>query len=349
VTIDENLVETISENEAVDLLKNADLLALGEMANSVRKTLHPENTVSFVIDRNINYTNICVCKCKFCAFYRDISDPEGYVIDKETLRLKIEETKSLNGTQILLQGGMHPELKLDFYEDMLSYMKSLDVWIHGFSAPEIHHFAKINNISLAETISRLKKAGLDSIPGAGAEMLVDSERMKVSPNKINSDTWLSVMEEAHNQGMRTTATMMFKKTDTPEMIIEHLSKLRKLQEKTGGFTAFIPWPYQPDHTELGGDHISAVEYLKIIAISRIFLNNFSNIQVSWVTQGPKVGQTALFFGGNDFGSLMIEENVVKSTGVGFRMSSAEIVNNIEKAGFKAAQRDMEYNILKVLS
>lgn len=334
--------------EAVNLLENADLLELGSMADSVRKELHPEGTVTFVIDRNINYSNICTCKCSFCAFYRDKEDRDAYVMDRDTLRRKIEETKALGGTQILLQGGLHPDLPLEFYEDMLRFMKELGVWVHGFSAPEVAHIAKLSGLSVEEAIVRLRAAGLDSIPGAGAELLIDSERMKISPNKITTDRWLSVMETAHGLGMRTTATMMFKKEDGAEKVIEHLDRIRSLQDKTGGFTAFIPWPFQPDNTELGGGHVSAVEYLRVLAISRLYLDNVPNIQVSWVTQGPKVGQTALYFGGNDFGSLMIEENVVAACGAVFTMSVEEIQNTIEKAGFRPAQRDMEYNILRYL-
>jgi len=338
-----------SFEEGVRLLADSDFLELGSKADALRKELHPGNDVTFVIDRNINYTNICTCKCSFCAFYKDKEDSGAYVIDKETLKQKIEETKALGGTQILLQGGLHPDLTLDFYEDMLRFMKDLGVWIHGFSAPEIAHIAKLSGLSTADTIKRLRSAGLDSIPGAGAELLIDSERAKVSPNKISTDKWLSVMETAHGLGMKTTATMMFKKEDEPCKIIEHLDRIRNLQEKTGGFTAFIPWPFQPDNTELGGGYVSAVEYLRVLAVSRLYLDNIPNIQVSWVTQGPKVGQTALFFGGNDFGSLMIEENVVAACGAVFKMSVDEIKNTISKAGFRPAQRDMEYNILRYLS
>ncbi|PLX68135.1 MAG: dehypoxanthine futalosine cyclase [Denitrovibrio sp.] len=333
-------------NEAVELLKNSDILELATAANSKRNEMHPNKTVTFVVDRNINYSNICSCKCSFCAFYREKEAKDAYVMDKETLKQKIEETKALGGTQILLQGGLHPDLKIEFYEDMLRFMKDLGVWIHGFSAPEVAHIASLSDMTVEETIKRLRVAGLDSIPGAGAELLIDEERKKISPNKISSDKWLSVMETAHGLGMKTTATMMFKKEDSAEKIIEHLDKIRSLQDKTGGFTAFIPWPFQPDNTELGGGHVSAVEYLRIIAISRLYLDNVPNIQVSWVTQGPKVGQTALFFGGNDFGSLMIEENVVAACGAAFRMSTDEITNTIFRAGFKPAQRDMEYNILR---
>ncbi|PLX70710.1 MAG: dehypoxanthine futalosine cyclase [Denitrovibrio sp.] len=341
-------MKRLSFDEGVQLLENADLMELAASADKMRRELHTQNTVTFVIDRNINYSNICTCKCSFCAFYREKEAEGAYVMDKQTLSQKIEETKSLGGTQILLQGGLHPDLPIEFYEDMLRFMKGLGVWVHGFSAPEVAHIAGLSNLSVADTIKRLQTAGLDSIPGAGAELLIDSERKKISPNKISSKKWLSVMETAHGLGMRTTATMMFKKEDEAVKIIEHLEKVRDLQDKTGGFTAFIPWPFQPDNTELGGSHVSALEYLRVLAVSRLYLDNIPNIQVSWVTQGPKVGQTALYFGGNDFGSLMIEENVVAACGASFRMSVDEIRNTISKAGFRPAQRDMEYNILRYL-
>lgn len=341
-------MKRLSFDEGVKLLESADILELASAADRMRRELHPENEVTFVIDRNINYSNICTCKCSFCAFYKDRDEKGAYVIDNDTLRQKIEETKSLGGTQILLQGGLHPDLPISFYEDMLQFMKELGVWVHGFSAPEISHIASISGLSVKDTIIRLQKAGLDSIPGAGAELLIDSERKKISPNKISAERWLSVMETAHGLGMKTTATMMFKKEDSPCKIIEHLDRIRDLQEKTDGFTAFIPWPFQPDNTELGGNHVTAVEYLRVLAVSRLYLDNVPNIQVSWVTQGPKTGQTALYFGGNDFGSLMIEENVVASCGVGFRMSVDEIKYTIQRAGFRPAQRDMQYNILRYL-
>jgi cyclic dehypoxanthinyl futalosine synthase len=269
-------------------------------------------------------------------------------LDEGTLFEKIKETVELGGTQLLLQGGLHPNLKIEFYVNMLKFIKSnFDVWIHGFSAPEIYHIAKVSDLSIEQTLKILMNAGLDSIPGAGAELLIDSERAKISPNKINSETWLDIMRKAHKLGMKTTATMMFKHSDSIEQIIEHLLKIRRLQDETKGFTAFIPWPYQPENTELGGEKTFAVEYLKILALSRIFLDNVQNIQVSWVTQGPKVGQTALYFGGNDFGSLMIEENVVSSCGATFRMTEEEIVHNIKKAGFIPAQRNMQYEYIKV--
>lgn len=339
-------VGRISNNEAIHIFNESNLLELGEIANNIRKQLHPNGVVSYVIDRNINYTNICTCKCKFCGFYRDKEDSDAYVIDHKLLKEKIEETISLNGTQLLLQGGLHPDLDIFYYEELLQFIKkNFDIWIHGFSAPEIVHMAKISNLDIKTTLKRLMNAGLDSIPGAGAELLVDSERLAVSPNKINSASWLNLMEVAHSEGLSTTATMMFKKSDPIEYIIEHFKKIRDLQDKTGGFTAFIPWPYQPDNTELGGEAVTAVEYLKIMAISRIYLDNIKNIQVSWVTQGAEVGQTALHFGGNDFGSLMIEENVVAACGASFRMTEEEIKHNIIKAGFIPVQRNMKYNYI----
>lgn len=338
------MVERLSKAEAIRLYKECSLLDMGSMANAVRQRLHPSPIVSYVIDRNINYTNICTCKCKFCGFYRDAADKDAYVIDKDLLKEKIQETIDLRGTQLLLQGGLHPDLDITFYEEMLQFIKSnFDVWVHGFSAPEISHIADLSGLDIRTTLKRMMTAGLDSIPGAGAELLVDSERFAVSPNKINSKKWLSVMEIAHEEGLRTTATMMFKKSDSIEYIVEHLDKIRSLQDKTGGFTAFIPWPFQPDNTELGGESVTAIEYLRMLAFCRIYLDNIDNIQVSWVTQGPSVGQTALHFGGNDFGSLMIEENVVAACGASFRMTEDEIQHNIKKAGFIPAQRDMMYH------
>ncbi|MGA1845487.1 cyclic dehypoxanthinyl futalosine synthase [Deferribacter abyssi] len=340
-------VTRISKTEAIKLFMNSDLLEIGNIANDIRKEIHPEGIVTFVIDRNINYTNICVCKCKFCAFYRNKDDKDAYVLDKETLKRKIEETKQLGGTQILLQGGLHPDLGIEFYEDMLMFIKDQNIWIHGFSPPEIIHISKMSGLTIEKTLERLIKAGLDSIPGGGAELLVDRERLRISPNKINSELWLKVMEIAHKLGLKTTATMMFKKGDNIDYILEHLDKIRELQDKTGGFTAFIPWPFQPDNTELGGEHVTAYEYLKVLALSRIYLDNIKNIQVSWVTQGPKIGQIGLYFGGNDFGSLMIEENVVAACGASYRISLEDMVYNIKRAGFIPAQRNMQYDILKV--
>ncbi len=340
-----NNIKRISFQEGVDLYNNADILELGRMADNIRREKHPENIVTFVIDRNINYTNICTCKCKFCAFYKNENEEGGYVISKEELAQKIQETLDLGGSQILLQGGLHPEYQIDFYEDMLKFMKTFPVWLHAFSPPEIHHIAKKSGLTVAETIKRLRAAGLDSIPGGGAEILDDEARKNVSPNKINSVAWLSVMEEAHKQGLKTTATMMFRKQDAAEIIIGHFDKIRSLQDKTGGFTAFIPWPFQPGNSELDDDSVTAIEYLRVLALARIYLDNIPNIQVSWVTQGAKVAQIGLFFGGNDFGSVMIEENVVRAAGANFRLKTEEIKHIIKTAGFIPKIRNMQYDII----
>ncbi len=337
----------IDAEEGLTLFKNADLLTLGELANSVRKRLHPERIVTFVVDRNINYTNICINKCRFCAFYRDAGSPDAYILSKDEIFKKIKETIDQGGTQILMQGGVHPDLGLEYFTDLFSSIKSgFTIQIHSLSPAEITFLADKTKISIMETLMRLRAAGLDSIPGGGAEILVDRVRKKVSPNKIRWRQWAQVMKEAHGLGMPTTATMMFGSVETDKEIIEHLVRLRHIQDETGGFTAFIPWTYQPGNTKLGGRSATAVEYLKVLALSRIMLDNFENIQASWVTQGSKIAQVALEFGANDFGSTMIEENVVAAAGVTFRMTKQEIVNLIQDAGYTAAQRDTIYNILK---
>lgn len=338
-------IKRISFQEGIDLYNNADILELGRMADDIRREKHPEKIVTFVIDRNINYTNICTCKCKFCAFYKNEGEEGGYVISKEELAHKIQETLDLGGSQILLQGGLHPEYKIDFYEDMLRFMKTFPVWLHAFSPPEIHHIAKMSGLTIAETIKRLVASGLDSIPGGGAEILDDEARKNVSPNKINSAAWLSVMEEAHKQGLKTTATMMFRKQDAADIIVGHFDKIRSLQDKTGGFTAFIPWPFQSGNSELDDEAVTAVEYLRVLSLARIYLDNIPNIQVSWVTQGAKVAQVGLFFGGNDFGSVMIEENVVRAAGANFRLKTEEIKHIIKTAGFTPKVRNMQYDII----
>lgn len=340
-----NSLKRVSFKDAVDMYNNLDILELGRMANEVRKELHPDNIVSFIIDRNINYTNICVVRCKFCAFYRTINEEGGYTLSKEELAQKIQETIDVGGTQILLQGGLHPHYKIDFYEDMLKFMKTFPVWLHAFSPPEIGHIAKVSKISIAETIAKLKEAGLDSIPGGGAEILDDEARQEISPNKISAQGWLDVMEEAHKQGLKTTATMMFRKTTPAEKIVGHFDKIRNLQDKTGGFTAFIPWPFQPGNSELDEEGVTPLEYLRVLALARIYLDNVPNLQVSWVTQGAKVAQTALQFGGNDFGSVMIEENVVKAAGANFRLKTEEIKHIIKEAGFIPKIRNMHYDII----
>ncbi|HET6364649.1 MAG: cyclic dehypoxanthinyl futalosine synthase [Nitrospirota bacterium] len=337
----------IDAEAGLALFKDADLLTLGELANSIRKRLHRERMVTFIVDRNINYTNICVNKCRFCAFYREADSPEAYLLSKDEIFRKIEETLEQGGTQILMQGGVHPDLGIAYFEDLFSSIKSrFTIQIHSLSPAEISFIAKLADLSIMDTLKRLKTSGLDSIPGGGAEILVDRVRKKVSPNKIRWRQWAEVMKTAHKLGMPTTATMMFGSLETRKEIVEHLVRLRDIQDETGGFTAFIPWTYQPGNTELGGKSATAVEYLKTLALSRIMLDNFQNIQASWVTQGAKIAQVALEFGANDFGSTMIEENVVAAAGITFRMTRQEIVHLIRDAGYVAAQRDTRYNILK---
>jgi cyclic dehypoxanthinyl futalosine synthase len=299
-----------------------------------------------VIDRNINYTDICVSACKFCAFYKGPEEAEGTIITFEELQKKIHETQKLRGTQILLQGGLHPDKQLEFYEDMLRFIKATGIHIHGFSPPEICHFAKISGLSVAKVIERLREAGLDSIPGGGAEILSDRVRQLAAPQKCSADEWIDVMRQAHLQNIKTTATMMFGHIETLEERLEHLVRIRELQDETGGFTAFIPWPFQPDNTAYSDiPKATAHTYLKMLAWSRIILDNVPNIQASWVTQGPKIAQVSLFFGANDFGSTMIEENVVAAAGVTYRLSEAEIRQLVEEAGFVPQQRTMDYSFV----
>jgi cyclic dehypoxanthinyl futalosine synthase len=358
----------LTKEEGLRLFKEADLLELGSMADEMRKNLHPEGIVTFIIDRNINYTNICINRCLFCAFWRDEDDPDAYVLGKDELFKKIEKTIQLGGTQILIQGGVNPGLDLAYFINLLKEIKSrFDINIHGFSPPEICYMADRSDLTIRETLRLLRDAGLDSIPGGGAEILSDRVKEVISPRKIKSGRWLKVMEEAHGLGMKTTATMMFGSIEKAEDIIEHLNVIRNLQDKTGGFTAFIPWSFQPGNTVLAkslerraksknsgrimhyASHIypaTAVEYLRVLALSRIYLENFQNIQASWVTQGLKLAQVALRFGANDFGSTMIEENVVASTGVRYRVSIEDIIKAIKNTGFKPAQRNTYYEIIR---
>ncbi|MDI6744620.1 MAG: cyclic dehypoxanthinyl futalosine synthase [Thermodesulfovibrionales bacterium] len=355
-------MKRLNKKEALSLLKNSDFLELGERADEARKELHPEKAVTFVVDRNINYTNICINKCKFCAFWRDKENKDAYVLSEEELFKKIEETINLGGTQILIQGGLHPDFDIGYHIDLLKSIKSrFDINVHGFSPPEICYIADKSDLTIPEALKILKGAGLDSIPGGGAEILSDRVREILSPRKIKSSSWLKVMEEAHRLGMRTTATMMFGSIEKSEDIIEHLDAIRTLQERTGGFTAFIPWTFQPGNTELSErsavsgqrsakttkiNPATAVEYLRVLALSRIYLDNVKNIQASWVTQGLKIAEVALRFGANDFGSTMIEENVVASAGVSYRVSMEDIIRAIKNAEFSPAQRDTYYNIIK---
>lgn len=338
--------ERINDQEYLLLEKEADFHQLGFLANSVRKQKHPQKVVTYVIDRNINYTDICVSACKFCAFFKPPEDKDGYLLTFDELEDKINETKALGGTQILLQGGLHPGQPFEYYEEMVAFMKSTGIHVHGFSPPEIHHFASLSGLSVTNVLERLIAAGLDSIPGGGAEILNDRVRQETAPRKCNADEWLGVMEEAHNLGLRTTATMMFGHIETREERLEHLRRLRELQDRTGGFTAFIPWPFQPKNTVFSDlEKVTPFEYLKVLALSRIYLDNFDNVQASWVTQGPKVAQLSLSFGANDFGSTMIEENVVAAAGVSFRLSEQEIRRLVSDAGFEPAQRLMDYTIV----
>jgi cyclic dehypoxanthinyl futalosine synthase len=344
----------INKETGLKLLRGADLLDLGERADEIRKTTHPEGIVTFVVDRNINYTNVCINKCRFCAFFRDAESPDAYLLTRDELFRKIDETIALGGTQILIQGGLHPGLTIDYYVDLLKSVKErYAINIHGFSPPEIDYLADKHDLTVRETLQILREAGLDSIPGGGAEVLSDRVREILSPRKIMTEGWLKVMEEAHRLGMRTTATMMFGSVEEPEDIIDHLDRIRNLQDKTGGFTAFIPWSFQPGNTDLAKSssfkwqgRTTAVEYLRILAVSRIFLDNIANIQASWVTQGLKLAQVALRFGANDFGSTMIEENVVASTGVSYSVTRGDIINAIRATGFVPAQRDTYYNIIR---
>jgi cyclic dehypoxanthinyl futalosine synthase len=337
----------INRSEALTLLTEAPLLTLGDLAGRIRQRQHREPVVTYVVDRNINYSNICVTGCRFCAFYRHPGDPEAYRLSEDELSRKIRETLDLGGTQILLQGGMHPDMRLTDFEALLQFIKSFDIHIHGFSPPEIHYLAEREKMPLQAILERLMAAGLGSIPGGGAEILVDRVRRLISPAKCTADQWLEVMRAAHKLGLRTTATMMFGHVETVEDRIDHLLKIRDLQDETqneiGGFTAFIPWTFQPQNTKINVPPATSTEYLRMLAVSRIVLDNVPNIQASWVTQGAKIAQVALVFGANDLGSTMIEENVVAAAGVHFKLPQGEIVRLIEDAGYEARQRDCFYH------
>ena len=335
--------ERLSPEEGLELTKCNDLALLGSAANAVTRRLHPESYRTYNIDRNINYTNVCTAVCNFCAFYRGPKDPEGYVLERSELLEKIRETVALGGDQILLQGGLHPKYKLDWYEEMLSDIKSHfpQLNIHGFSPPEIYHFTKVNNCSLKEVLTRLKAAGLGSLPGGGAEILVDRVRDAITRGKVNSDNWLDVMRVWHQLGGKSSATMMFGHVETKQERIEHLDRLRQLQDETGGFKAFICWTFQPDNTQMSDvKPLGAFEYLKMQAIARLYLDNIPNIQSSWVT----VGQLALVYGANDMGSLMIEENVVAEAGTVHYLSLEQMREAISSLGFTPRQRNVHYEL-----
>jgi cyclic dehypoxanthinyl futalosine synthase len=340
--------EAIDRTEALRLLTEGDLLALGKLADGIRKRLHPDNLVTFVVDRNVNYTNVCTSKCKFCAFYREENAPDAYVLAEEEIYLKIEELVALGGTQLLMQGGLHPGLDIAFFEKLFQGIKQRfpQVQNHSLSPAEITHIADLSGLTVREALTRLKQAGLDSIPGGGAEILVDQVRREISPDKIGWKGWAAVMRAAFQLGMPTTATMMFGCRERPQDVVEHLFRIRELQDEGGTFTAFIPWTFQPGNTELGGTTASGAEYLKVLALSRIIIGNISNIQGSWVTQGAKMAQVALFFGANDLGGTMLEENVVAAAGCTFRMTAKQMVELIKGAGFQAAQRTTLYRIVR---
>jgi len=342
----------LTKQEALGLFRSDDLIGIGMAADAVRKKLHPEGVVTYVIDRNINYTNLCTEYCTFCAFYAPVKGPgraKGYVLDYEVIYDKIRETVELGGTGILMQGGLNPDLPLEWYEKLMRGIKQRfpRVHLHCFSASEILFFAELSGLSLRDTIARLRDAGLDSIPGGGAEILDDEVRYKVARLKCLTEDWIRVHRTAHQLGMRTTATMMFGCGEKIEHRVNHFQHVYDLQEETGGFTAFIPWTFQPQNTALGGrgwDEATSVEYLKTLAISRLFLSNISNVQASWVTQGLKVLQLGLRFGGNDVGSVMLEENVVKAAGVSNCTTEEEWRHIIRDAGFRPAQRDTLYRM-----
>ncbi len=339
--------ERISPEEGLALLHSHDLTALGRAANAVTERLHPENFRTYNIDRNINYTNVCTAVCDFCAFYRKPKHAEGYVLPREELLAKIRETVELGGDQILMQGGLHPDYDLAWYEELLHDIKSQfpQVNVHGFSPPELHHFTKINRLPIREVLVRLKAAGLGSIPGGGAEILVDRVRKEITRGKVLTDDWLGVMSAWHELGGKSSATMMFGHVETLAERIEHLERLRQAQDETGGYTAFICWTFQPEHTDLA--HVSptgSFEYLKTQAVARLYLDNFPNIQSSWVTQGMKMGQLALLFGANDMGSLMIEENVVAEAGTVHYLTLDQIRDSISELGFVPRQRNVRYEL-----
>ena len=348
-----DLKKRLSKEDALDLIKNASLLDLAKMASTKKDELHKEKLTTFIVDRNINYTNVCWVDCKFCAFFRHKKDSDSYVLKFDEIDEKIEELLAIGGTQILFQGGVHPNLKIDYYEELVNHIhtKYPQITIHGFSAIEVEFIAKVSKISILEVLQRLQAKGLSSIPGAGAEILSDRVRDIIAPKKMDTQEWLEVHRLAHSIGMKTTATMMFGTVETDEEIIEHWDLIRKLQDETGGFRAFIMWSFQGENTKLMEEHPqikpqSSNRYLRLLAVSRLYLDNFKNLQSSWVTQGSYIGQMALKFGANDLGSTMMEENVVKAAGAANRMNQDEMIRLIKDIGEIPAKRDTAYNILE---
>ena len=348
-----DLKKRLSKEDALDLIKNASLLDLAKMASAKKDELHKEKLTTFIVDRNINYTNVCWVDCKFCAFFRHKKDNDSYVLKFDEIDEKIEELLAIGGTQILFQGGVHPNLKIDYYEELVNHIhtKYPQITIHGFSSIEIDFIAKVSKISILEVLKRLQAKGLSSIPGAGAEILSDRVRDIIAPKKMDTQEWLEVHRLAHSIGMKTTATMMFGTVETDEEIIEHWDLIRKLQDETGGFRAFIMWSFQGENTKLMEEHPlikpqSSNRYLRLLAVSRLYLDNFKNLQSSWVTQGSYIGQMALKFGANDLGSTMMEENVVKAAGAANKMNQDEMIRLIKDIGEIPAIRDTAYNILE---
>jgi cyclic dehypoxanthinyl futalosine synthase len=343
----------MSIDEAVELIENVDLKTLGRMAMEKKKELHPDGITTFIVDRNINYTNVCWVDCKFCAFYRHEKDEDGYILTFDEIDEKIDELIAIGGTQILFQGGVHPRLEIEWYEDLVGHIhdKYPTITIHGFSAIEIDYIAKRSKISIHEVLKRLKAKGLSSIPGAGAEILSDRVRDIIAPKKLDKDEWLEVHREAHKLGIMSTATMMFGTVETTREIVEHWEYIRSLQDETGGFRAYIMWSFQGSHTQLKAEmpeieKQSSSRYLRLLAVSRLFLDNFQNIQSSWVTQGSYIGQMALLYGANDLGSTMMEENVVAAAGATNCMNTDEMITLIRDIGEHPAKRNTAYEILE---
>ena len=337
----------ITTDEAREIYRTLSLPELGALADAVRQRLHPDRRVTYIVDRNINYTNICNVYCTFCAFMREADATDAYILTPEEVGTKVRELVAIGGVQVLLQGGHHPKLGIDYYLNLLSYLRQNfpQVNVHGFSPPEFTHFAEVFKLPVAEVIRQFKTAGLGSIPGGGAEILVDAVRKRIAPLKCTGQQWLDVMEVAHRQGLNSSATMMFGHVETVEDRIEHLNLLRQLQDLTHGFTAFICWTFQSENTRLRAATVGAQEYLRTQAVARIFLDNFPNVQSSWVTQGPQIGQIALKFGANDFGSVMMEENVVSSAGTTFRTDEATIRCLITEFGYEPHRRNNWYQQL----
>lgn len=336
--------ERISLDEGLDLAVSASLAELGLAADARRQQLHPGRRVSYIVERNINYTNVCNVYCRFCAFYRAPGRPGGYTLDREQLAHKIEETVAAGGIQILLQGGLNPELGIEYYEDLLGWMKREypAVNLHALSADEVLHITRVSRLTIDQTLRRLIDAGMGSLPGGGAEILVDAVRRRIARLKSTTQEWLEVHRTAHRLGIRSTCTMMFGVGESWRERLEHLEELRRLQDETGGFTAFITWPYQRGDLALAEGNTSAPEYLRVQALARLFLDNIPHLQSSWVTQGPAVGQVALDFGADDFGAVMFEENVVSAAGTTYRMNAALIEDHIRRAGYIPWRRDVRY-------